>query len=152
MWASEKHYHKRGKRWFNWELVYKRWQSCSQCTQKPCQGWNCQIVRSQISFLWNWSETAIWALALLFSLFIEDWTCKKQNGNVAIDLLMYADDIVLMSSNEEGLRKHLRSLEEFCKQWKSVDKTKVCAFGTKPRSLSHFSFKGSYWPGNGTGI
>ena len=47
---------------------------------------------------------------------------------MAIDLLMYADDIALMSSSEEGLRKHLRSLDELCKQWKLVDKTKVCAF------------------------
>ena len=48
---------------------------------------------------------------------------------------MYADDIVLMSSSEEGLRKHLRSLEEFCEDWKlevNIDKTKVCAFGKKP--------------------
>ena len=47
---------------------------------------------------------------------------------------MYTDDIVLMSSSEEGLRKHLRSLEESCKEWKlevNIDKTKVCTFGKK---------------------
>jgi len=41
---------------------------------------------------------------------------------------MYADDIALMSSSEEGLRKHLRPLEEFCDQWKlmvNIAKTKV---------------------------
>jgi len=57
---------------------------------------------------------------------------------------MYADDIALMSSSEEGLRKHLRPLKEFCDQWKimvNIAKTKVCAFGKKPRSLSLFSFK-----------
>ena len=46
--------------------------------------------------------------------------------NRSIDLLMYADDIVLLSPSEEGLKKHLRSLEEFCKQWKlevNIDKT-----------------------------
>ena len=32
--------------------------------------------------------------------------------NRSIDLLMYADDIILMSPSEEGLKKHLRSLEE----------------------------------------
>ena len=54
--------------------------------------------------------------------------------NRPIDLLMYTDDIVLMSSSEEGLRKHLRSLEESCKEWKlevNIDKTKVCTFGKK---------------------
>lgn len=89
---------------------------------------------------------------LLFSLFIsglESDLAKNNMGtrlwNRSIDLLMYADDIVLLSPSEEGLKKHLRSLEEFCKQWKlevNIDKTKVCAFGKKPRSLSPFSFKG----------
>ena len=64
---------------------------------------------------------------LLFSLFISDSglgteLAKNKMGtrlwNRPIDLLMYADDIVLMSSSEEGLRNHLRSLEEFCKEWK----------------------------------
>ena len=76
---------------------------------------------------------------LLLTLFIsglETELAKNKMGttlwNRPIDLLMYADDIVLMSSSEEGLRKHLRSLEEFCKEWKlevNIDKTKVCAFG-----------------------
>ena len=89
---------------------------------------------------------------LLFSLFIsglEAELAKNKMGtrlwNRPIDLLMYADDIVLMSSSEEGLRKHLRSLEEFCEEWKlevNIDKTKVCAFGKKPRLLSPFSFEG----------
>ena len=84
---------------------------------------------------------------LLFSLFIsglETELAKNKMGtrlwNRPIDLLIYADDIVLMSSSEEGLRKHLRSLEEFCKEWKlevNIDKTKVCAFGKKSCHLSH---------------
>ena len=41
--------------------------------------------------------------------------------NRPIDLLMYADDIVLMLSSEEGLRKHLRSLKKFCKGWVNID-------------------------------
>ena len=66
---------------------------------------------------------------LLFSLFIsglETELAKNKMGtrlwNRPIDLLMYADDIVLMSSSEEGLRKHLRSLEEFCKEWKFTER------------------------------
>ena len=60
---------------------------------------------------------------LLFSLLfsgLESELAKNKTGttlgNRPIDLLMYADDIVLMSSSEEGLRKHLRSLEDFCDQ------------------------------------
>ena len=59
---------------------------------------------------------------LVFSLFIsglESELVKIKTGatlgNRPIDLLMYADDIALMSSSEKGLRKHLRPLEElFC--------------------------------------
>ena len=88
---------------------------------------------------------------LVFSQFIsglESELVKNKTGttlgNRPIDLLMYADDITLMSSSEEGLRKHLRPLEEFCDQWKlmvNIAKTKVCAFGKKPTPLSLFSFK-----------
>ena len=56
---------------------------------------------------------------LLFSLFISEKKKKWEldcGTDQPIDLLMYADDIVLMCSSEEGLRKHLKSLEEFCKQ------------------------------------
>ena len=72
---------------------------------------------------------------LLFSLFIsglETELGKNKMGtrlwNRPIDLLMYADDIV-MSSSEEGLRKHLRSLEEFCKEWKLETKPKYAPLG-----------------------
>jgi len=91
---------------------------------------------------------------LVFSLFIsrlESELVKNKTGttlgNRPIDLLMYADDIAMMSSSEEGLRlKHVRPLEEFCDQWKlmvNIAKTKVivCAFEKKPGSLSPFSFK-----------
>jgi len=76
---------------------------------------------------------------LIFSLFISglEYELVKSKtrttlGNRPIDLLMYADDIALMFSSEEGLRKHMRPLEEFCDQWKlmvNIAKTKVCAFG-----------------------
>jgi len=66
---------------------------------------------------------------LVFSLFIsglESELVKNKTetalGNRPIDLLMYADDIALMFSSEEGLRKHLRPLEEFCDHWKLMVK------------------------------
>ena len=42
--------------------ISQLWQSCSQCTQKPCQGLNCQIMRSQPSSVvkWEWGKAAIW--------------------------------------------------------------------------------------------
>ena len=78
---------------------------------------------------------------LLFSLFTSSLeTILKTNmsgvelttsGRV-LDLLMYADDIVLISSSATGLKKHLHTLQSFCKDWKlnvNTDKTKVCVIG-----------------------
>ena len=60
---------------------------------------------------------------------------------------MYADDIVLMSSSEEGLRKHLRSLEEFCKEWKlevNYRQNQSMYLWDKAKITVTFSFKGNY--------
>ena len=45
---------------------------------------------------------------------------------------MYADDVVLVSDNATGLKKHLSTLLEFCQKWKlevNTEKTKICIFG-----------------------
>ena len=50
----------------------------------------------------------------------------------ALDMLMYADDVVLIPSSAAGLRKHLHTLSEFCQKWRLVvntEKTKICVFG-----------------------
>ena len=64
--------------------------------------------------------------------------------NTSVDLLMYADDIVLLSNNQSGLQKHLNTLELFCQNWKldlNSDKTKVCVFG-KRTCTGQFHWKG----------
>ena len=56
---------------------------------------------------------------------------ELQDG-IYIDMLMYADDIVLISSSAAGLQKHLNTLSNFCQKKKlevNTEKTKVCAFG-----------------------
>ena len=53
-------------------------------------------------------------------------------SGVPLDMLMYADDVVLISSSAAGLRKHLHTLSEFCQKWRLVvntEKTKICVFG-----------------------
>ena len=35
-------------------------------------------------------------------------------GSTIVNLLMYADDLVLVSSSSSGLRKHLEVLQLFC--------------------------------------
>ena len=52
--------------------------------------------------------------------------------SISIDLLMYADDIVLFSSNSEGLNRQLNTLDHFCRLIKLEvnNKNKVCIFGS----------------------
>ena len=49
-----------------------------------------------------------------------------------VNLLMYADDAVLLACSAEGLRRHLISLWYFCNKWNlsvNTTKTKVSIFG-----------------------
>ena len=67
-----------------------------------------------------------------------DREIKKNNAGIqlhngiTLDILMYADDVALVSDNAAGLRKHLSTLLEFCLKWKlevNTEKTKICIFG-----------------------
>ena len=90
---------------------------------------------------------------LLFNLFTADLQKelrKNESGvelhdSVFLDLLMYADDIFLISSSAVGLRKHLHTLQEYSTKWKldvNTDKTKVCVFG-RDTDCQAFTWKNS---------
>jgi len=75
----------------------------------------------------------------LFSLFLNDIELHLQeNINVVIDidqiavyLLLFADDAALISDTREGLHKSLDCLFEYCCKWKltvNVEKTKIMVF------------------------
>ncbi len=88
---------------------------------------------------------------LLFSLFISGLEAKLGRNNAGaglqsadIDLLMYADNIVMMSASEDGLRKHLQSLDKFCACMKleiNINKTKVSIFGRRPKGIAQFPYQ-----------
>ena len=74
----------------------------------------------------------------LFKFFINDLPSSLSecldpvnvNGNT-LQCLMYADDIVLLSTSSEGLQQRLNILNEFCKEWcldLNVSKTKILIF------------------------
>eukprot|EP00245_Coleochaete_scutata_P003922 TRINITY_DN159_c0_g2_i4.p1 TRINITY_DN159_c0_g2~~TRINITY_DN159_c0_g2_i4.p1 ORF type:complete len:1129 (+),score=206.75 TRINITY_DN159_c0_g2_i4:285-3671(+) len=53
-----------------------------------------------------------------------------------IPALMYADDVLLMSSKREGLQALVSRLEAFCDRWQlqvNLDKTKIVVFGANVR-------------------
>lgn len=73
---------------------------------------------------------------LLFVIFINDLAIDINNLNLAIEtgideqinIIMYADDIVLMADSEDDLQKMLDSLNNWTTLWHLeviVDKTKV---------------------------
>ena len=93
----------------------------------------------------------------LFGLFIDDFEelimgtegCDlPQLHNTPIPPLMYADDLLLVSTSAEGLQKQLDALEPYSTRWcltVNVDKTKAMVFRPTPRSCRHtqpFTYQG----------
>ena len=86
----------------------------------------------------------------LFALFINgladgikhlDKGVNVNNRNVS--LLLYADDIVLISDKESKLQDMLNYMHDWCYQWKlklNTDKSKVMHFRPKNIACTHFKF------------
>ena len=56
---------------------------------------------------------------------------------------MYADDIIVMSTTEEGLQKVIDYMYSYCDKWRlkvNSDKTKVTMFGSSKIDSRTFSF------------
>ncbi len=72
---------------------------------------------------------------VLFSIFIDDLAqeikelnCGVQVGGLEIPLLLYADDVVLLSSSRSDTQKQLDALNKWCRKWWlsiNTDKSKV---------------------------
>ena len=61
-----------------------------------------------------------------------------------IDILMYADDVVILAETEGDLQVILNRVNSWCESWGisiNVKKTKVLHFRQKRTPLSDFSFK-----------
>ena len=87
----------------------------------------------------------------LFSIFANDLVQEInaldlgiQMGTVNISILMYADDIVLISNTEENLQVLLDTLHNWCKKWRvliNTSKSKCVHFRQGNAAVSKFSFK-----------
>ena len=79
---------------------------------------------------------------MLFNLYLNDLVdCLKDAecgvlwGEEMLSVLLYADDILMVSESEQGLQKLLDILHEWCHKWKmvvNVDKTKIMHFRRGP--------------------
>ena len=72
---------------------------------------------------------------LLFNLYVNDLSlCFGRNhdpvtiGKYMTNVLIYADDLVLMSVSKEGLQKCLDDLQVYCNKWKLKVNTKKLRF------------------------
>lgn len=87
---------------------------------------------------------------ILFAMYINDLTIaiKVLGKGVSTDsekisILLYADDVVLLSDTEQGLQDMLSLVHSWCQQWKlsiNVEKTKVVHFRNPAVPITKFTF------------
>ena len=88
---------------------------------------------------------------LLFNLYIDDIkyifdeSCDPvQALNQPLSHLLYADDLVLLSTSEQGLNNCLDKLSDFCSTWQlelNFTKSQVIIFNTSGRLMNGYTFK-----------
>ena len=88
---------------------------------------------------------------LLFNLFLSDLPNLFANechpveiGDLKLNCLMFADDLVLMSQSAIGLQNCLTNLQMYCDKWGlavNTDKTKVIIFNRGGHKISKFVFR-----------
>ena len=84
-------------------------------------------------------------LPSIFS-FIGNHPITINNSNISC--LMYADDLIIMSTSHEALQKCLHNLEDYCDKWKlevNMKKTKILTFNKQGSLIKRhtFSYKGN---------
>ena len=65
-------------------------------------------------------------------------------GDLKICMLLYADDIVIISENEQKLQKLLDHVHEWCKKWQlnlNIDKTQIVHFWKSQNQRTKYEFK-----------
>ena len=89
---------------------------------------------------------------MLFSIYINDLVLSLSNtsntdeimlGNTKLNCLLYADDIVLLSTSQQGLENCINTVKDFSKAWRmevNLNKTKVMIFNKKVQTLT-YNFK-----------
>ena len=88
----------------------------------------------------------------LFNIFVNDIPELLQAGNcdpahlnnTNINALLYADDMLLLSTSEQGLQKAINILQTYCKKWQLVvnqSKTKIMVFNKNTPTVD-FKYQG----------
>ena len=110
------------------------------------QGGHLEPIKSELGLLQGGILSPI-----LFNLYIDDIKyifdekCDPINlHDIEVSHLLYADDLILMSKTEQGLRQSLNNLEMYCEKWKlevNISKTKIMIFNSSGRKLKYDTFQ-----------
>ena len=86
-----------------------------------------------------------------FSIYVNDLANEINNMHCGVDIdglnvsiMLYADDIVLLSDSEINLQSMLDKLNHWCKKWRltvNESKTKILHFRSQNKNRSNFVFK-----------
>ena len=91
---------------------------------------------------------------ILFSLFVNDLEKSLTGNSIGVDIidilikiLMFADDMIILSTTVEGLQNGLNNLSDYCKKWGltvNISKTKIMVFrkGGKLSDIEKWFFNG----------
>ena len=88
----------------------------------------------------------------LFSIYVNDLAVELNSLNCGVSLhetlnisiLLYADDIAILSETEAGMQTMLNKLDDWCRKWRIMvneSKTKVLHFRPKAMNITDYSFK-----------
>lgn len=131
-----------GKMYWNVKGLYRHNESCMKLNN-VCTDWF--TINSGVKQGDNISPT-------LFSLYINELATeiKNQNkgvtiGNTNVSILLYADDMVLVSENESDLQCLLDTMYDWCKKWRlkvNLEKTNIVHF--RPKKFLKSSYQFSY--------
>jgi hypothetical protein len=92
---------------------------------------------------------------LLFGLYLDglekrldalDGDSSPQLADIIVKLLLYADDLALMSETPQGLQKQIDAMSEFCVERQlviNVSKTKVVVFEKHRSATLEFTYRGT---------
>jgi hypothetical protein len=92
---------------------------------------------------------------LLFGLYLDglekhldalDGDSPLQLANIVVKLLLYADDLALMSETPQGLQQQIHVMSEFCVERQlviNVSKTKVVVFEKHRNATPKFTYRGT---------
>ena len=112
-------------------------------------------IKNRITIFFNYTKGVRQGCplsALLFNIYLNDlFDLLNENNDsnlflspgTKLNVLMYADDLVILSDSKEGLQNQLDKLESFCTKWKltiNTRKTKVVVFNRGNRPI-HVTIK-----------